>query len=73
MDTADYATPMNALRMLRKIVKIVEKKLMAGQEITGDDFVELAGTVMIANSVKGIDDQPPMPYPFPEEQDNAVV
>jgi hypothetical protein len=56
--------PMTALRMLRSIAKKIEKKIMTGDEITEKEFEELMGTVMIANSVKGIDDQPPPPYPF---------
>lgn len=39
---------------------------MNGQELTSDEFLEFAGCVMIANSVSGIDDHPPMPYPKSE-------
>ena len=36
---------------------------MAGRQLTSDEFVAFAGAVMIANSVKDIDAEPPLPMP----------
>ena len=64
MNQPDYTKPMNALRLLRMTAKPILKKLMSTDKvITPNELEEFAGSIMIVNSVPGIDDQPPLPYP----------